>query len=112
MYRWQFKEMLPWYRKHGFQNFAYYARQYYSNGNRFHELRDHIWNLINIVDPDNIHVIGLHGETHLQKLPPHVNGASGLKQFLTHCDFDNRSLSDWRARVETNSLYAPKLGDY
>jgi hypothetical protein len=112
MYRWQFKEMLPWYRKHGFQNFAYYTRQYYSDGNRFHDLRDHIWNLINIVDPDNIHVIGLHGGAHLRKLPSRVNGASGLKQFLTRCSFENRSFTDWRTGLEVDSLYAKKLGDY
>lgn len=32
MEQWQFKEMLPWYRKHGFQNFAFYVRQYYNQG--------------------------------------------------------------------------------
>lgn len=34
MYKWHVKEMLPWYRQHGFDEFAVYARQYYSYGNQ------------------------------------------------------------------------------
>lgn len=103
---WQFKEMLPWYRKHGFQNFAFYARQYYTHGNRFKALREHTNNLVDIVDPQNVFMIALHGKSHLRKLPSRVNGASGLKQFIDNCNYDNEQFKQWRADLDANSLNA------
>lgn len=103
---WQFKEMLPWYQEHRFQNFAFYTRQYYTHGNRFNALRKHMNNLVDIVDPNNIFAIALHGRSHLQKLPSRVNGASGLKQFIDNCDYDNDQFDWWRTDLETNSLNA------
>lgn len=104
MEQWQFKEMLPWYREHGFQNFAFYARQYYTHGNRFNAMREHTNNLVDLVDPENVFMIALHGKTHLRKLPSRVNGASGLKQFIDNCDYDNVQFEQWRADLESNSL--------
>jgi hypothetical protein len=103
---WQFKEMLPWYRKHGFLNFAFYARQYYTHGNRFDALREHTNNLVDIVDPENVFMIALHGKTHLWMLPSRVNGASGLKQFLENSGYDNEQFRKWRSDLEANSLNA------
>lgn len=104
MEQWQFKEMLPWYREHGFQNFAFYARQYYNHGNRFNDLRDHMNNLVDIVDPNNVFAIALHGKTHLRKLPSRVNGASGLKQFVDNCNYQNDQFEQWRTDLEANAL--------
>ncbi|MFD1635293.1 hypothetical protein ACOZ4L_15820 (plasmid) [Haloplanus ruber] len=109
---WQFKEMLPWYRKHGFQNFAFYARQYYTHGNRFNDLRDHTNNLVDFANPDNIFMIALHGETHLRKLPSRVNGAAGLKQFIDDCNYDNDQFEPWRDDLEANALNAPDILEY
>lgn len=104
MERWHFEEMLPWYRKHDFQNFAFYARQYYSYGNRFKDLQRHTCNLVNMVNPDNVFMIALHGKCHLSKLPPQVNGASGLKQFIKRCNYDNDQFESWRTDLEANAL--------
>jgi len=100
----QIKEMLPWYRRHNFQNYAFYARQYYSDGNRFHDLRRHTSNFVNMVNPNNVFMIALHGKAHLEKLPPEITGASGLKQFIKSCDYDNDQFKDWRTNLETIAL--------
>jgi hypothetical protein len=104
MEKWQIKEMRPWYRKHGFQNFAFYARQYYSDGNRFADLRRHTSHFVNLVEPDNILMIALHGKNHLEQLPPQVTGAAGLTQFIKHCDYDNESFKDWRTDLEATAF--------
>jgi hypothetical protein len=103
---WQLKEMLPWYREHGFQDFAFYTRQYCNHGNRINVLRDHMNNLVDIVDPNNIFAIARHGRTHLKKLPSRVNGASGIRQFFINCDYDNDQFEQWRADFESNALNA------
>lgn len=104
MERWQLKELLPFFQKHEFTNFAVYTRQYCNNGNRINDLLDHMHNLIDIVDPDNIFAIARHGKSHLEKFPPRVNGASGLKQFLTHCNYQEEKFKDWRSNLKTNAL--------
>lgn len=101
---WHFKEMLPWFRKHDFQNIAFYARQYFNHGCNSNALRAHTNNLVDFVDPENVFMIALHGETLLQKLPSRVNGASGIKQFIRNCDYENDEFEEWRTDLETNVL--------
>lgn len=104
MERWHFEKILQWYREHGFRNFAFYAKQYYSDGNRFKDLQRHTCNLVNIVEPDNVFMIALNGPSHLSQLPPEVTGASGLKQFILNCNYDNDQFRAWRNNLETHAL--------
>lgn len=63
-------------------------------------------NLVDIVDPNNVFAIALHGKTHLQKLPSRVNGASGLTQFIDNCNYQNDQFEQWRTDLESNALNA------
>lgn len=124
MKQWHFREYLDLFNQHRFSNFAFYTRQYCggSVGNRINDLVDHIHNFDTVVNPDNILAIARHGESHLEKLPQCVTGASGLTQFIKHCS-DNRGnysmdlFTEWRPQRE-DALFAnhghnqPKLNEY
>ena len=103
---WHCKEMLPWFQKHGFQDYAYYTRQYCNNGNHINTLVNHMNNFSDIINPNNIFAIARHGKTHLQKFPSTVSGASGFKQFHMHCDYQQELFETWRTDLETNALNA------
>ncbi len=124
MKQWHFEEYTDLFRRHGFTNFAFYTRQYCggSIGNRITDLIDHINNFITVIDPDNVLAIARHGETHLQRLPQRVTGASGLTQFIENCSDDAGGFSEdlfvpWRSGRE-DALFAnhdhtqAKLKDY
>jgi hypothetical protein len=104
MEKWHCKEMLPWFRKHDFQDFAFYTRQYCNKGNHIILLVKHMSNFANIIEPKNMLAIARHGKNHLRKLPLQVNGASGLKQFLKHCNYDRGQFVMWRDDLEAYAL--------
>ena len=107
--KWHVKEMLPCYRKHGFDEFAVYARQYYSDGNRFADFQQSMNNLVAIAEPKRILVVGLLGKSHLERLPMEVQGACGIKQFFSNCDYRNDQFEPWRADLNNNYLNQPTL---
>lgn len=112
MNREQCRIIKPFFKKHGFTNFAYYTRQYCNHGNHIKKLVDHIDNFIQIVEPKNVLAIARLGPNHLKQFPPEVTGVSGLKQFIDKCEYNNKRFSSWRKNLEMNIIKRNRLGGY
>ena len=103
IHRWHFEELKPCYEKHGFENYASYTRQFVGGGrgNQVRLLEEHLQNLIDVMDAQNVFLIARHGPTHLERFPPQVTGASGITNFAKHCKLEDGSFSierfqEWR----------------
>ncbi|MFC7164524.1 hypothetical protein [Halospeciosus flavus] len=105
MYRWHYQRLKDCYERYDFSNYAFYTKQYTNGGNYIRRLENHIQNLIDVMDAENIFIIARHGETHLSRLPPQVTGASGIVQFAKNCkvngSFHEDLFTDWRERLES-----------
>lgn len=100
----------PFFEKHGFTDFAYYTRQYCNHGNHINKLVSHLGNFVQIIEPRNVHAIARLGPNHLKRFPPEVTGASGLKQFLDNCAYDNNRFPEWRSSLERKTFDRNRLG--
>lgn len=108
MYRWHYEMLRNCYVRHGFSNYAFYTKQYTNNGNHIRKLLDHMQNLIDVMDAENVFAIARLGENHLERFPPQVTGACGIVQFAKECKEDGQFIEDrfvnWRARLEETLL--------
>jgi len=115
MYRWHYELLRDCYERHGFSDYAFYTKQYTggNRGNAICKLESHIQNLIDVMDAENVFVLARHGETHLERLPPQVTGASGIVAFAKNCKADGRfseeQFVDWRDELESILLDKPTV---
>lgn len=115
MYRWHYEMLRDCYDNHGFSNYAFYTKQYTGRdrGNAICKLENHIQNLIDVMDAQNVFVIARHGETHLERLPPQVRGASGIVEFARNCkehgQFSEVQFINWRDDLESTLLDKPTV---
>jgi len=101
---WHLDIMMPWYEEHGFEDFAFYTRQYCNEGNNINLLRRNMGHFIDAADPRNIFVIARLGRTHLKSFSPRVTGASGIKQFYSKIDYNVDEFTAFKADIERNVL--------
>lgn len=108
MYRWHYEMLRDCYARHEFSNYAFYTKQYTNNGNHIRKLLDHMQNLIDVMDAENVFAIARLGENHLERFPPQVTGACGIVQFAKECKEDGQFIEEqfvnWRARLEETLL--------
>lgn len=115
MYRWHYELLRDCYKRHGFSDYAFYTKQYTggNRGNAICKLERHIQNLIDVMDAENVFALSRHGETHLERLPPQVKGASGIVEFARNCKengrFSEKRFVDWRDNLENTLLNKPTV---
>lgn len=113
MYRWHYEMLRDCYARYGFSNYAFYTKQYTNNGNHIRKLLDHMQNLIDVMDAENVFAIARLGENHLERFPPQVTGACGIVQFAKECKEGSQFVEDrfvnWRDRLEGTLLDKPTV---
>jgi len=115
MERWHYEKLCNCYERHGFSNYAFYCKQYFGEdrGNRIRQLENHIQNLIDVMDAERIFVIALLSKNYLKRLPPQVQAACGLYQFVTNCKVDGQfsedSFVNWRDDLQVTLFDKPTV---
>lgn len=90
------------FRRLGLKQYAYYCTQFFLYGNKFSELRERIFSIVNEIEPQSLFLIGLHSPDYLKQMPPEVDAAAGQQKWMKEIlRADNpEDVSSWKKKLE------------